>query len=593
VSGVLVVLTLVAALLAGAGAATLALEHRLSTLTAGGVGIATLHYDPLSGRLALGGVHARDAASRELFRADAVEATVNPFRLLIGPLTLERARITAPRLTLPATARLDLAALAAGLGAAPVAAGNLPLRIEDVALAGGRVVVEGAGEGGATLVVRDLGVRLSRLTTATLDQHDVAFAVEMVVYGTTVHVTGQPRGAGYAVHMRAGGLDVAALVRDLGVSALAGLERGEGDIDAELLLTGDRVLASGWVRANDVVLALPVTGRPRLRVATLAAVLDKLDLVSGTGRIARIDLGAPVLSLPATTAAPTLAALAELVRHRPELLIRRVAVTDGALALRGAGGARLERLQMAAHAPERRGDGAWIVSARAMVGADAEMTLEGVVARDLRGLDAVARLDRVALAPWRALAGLPAEWEARVSFDGRLRVAAREGETAITLAGQAVLADVGRAGRDGFRAERVALGIRGLQWPSGDAVVDTVVMTRPAFALPAVLPWPRLLVTTGVSVVDGQLREAGAGRALHDLEVRLAPTAVAGGAHLRLSASTGVGVRLGVDRIVPYDATAPGGLPLGLLIAVLEDAARSTVPAPLVRSPMPATGPSP
>jgi hypothetical protein len=86
-----------------------------------------------------------------------------------------------------------------------------------------------------------------------------------------------------------------------------------------------------------------------------------------------------------------------------------VAVTDGSLALRGASGARLERLQMAAYTPERCGDGAWIVNARAVVGAEAEMTLDGVVARDLRGLDAVARLERVALALWRALAGLPAE----------------------------------------------------------------------------------------------------------------------------------------------------------------------------------------
>jgi hypothetical protein len=43
---------------------------------------------------------------------------------------------------------------------------------------------------------------------------------------------------------------------------------------------------------------------------------------------------------------------------------------------------------------------------------------------------------------------------------------------------------------------------------------------------------------------------------------------------------------------VPYDATAQGGLPLGLLIAILEDAAR-TVPEPRVRSPMPATVLSP
>ena len=99
-------------------------------------------------------------------------------------------------------------------------------------------------------------------------------------------------------------------------------------------------------------------------------------------------------------------------------------------------------------------------------------------------------------------------------------------------------------------------------------------MTRPAFALPAVLPWPQLLVTGAVSVVDGELREPGAGRALHALDVSLAPSNIAGGARLRLSASTEVGDRLGIDRIVPYDATAQGGVPLGLLLGVLEDVAR-------------------
>jgi hypothetical protein len=101
-------------------------------------------------------------------------------------------------------------------------------------------------------------------------------------------------------------------------------------------------------------------------------------------------------------------------------------------------------------------------------------------------------------------------------------------------------------------------------------------MTRPTFALPVALSWPPVLVTGGVSVVDGQLREAAAGT-LRDLEVSLAPTAVSGGAHLRLSASTEVGQRLGVDRIVPYDSPAQGGVPLRLLLGALEDAVR-TVP---------------
>jgi hypothetical protein len=150
-----------------------------------------------------------------------------------------------------------------------------------------------------------------------------------------------------------------------------------------------------------------------------------------------------------------------------------------------------------------------------------------------------------------------------------------EGEAAVTLAGQAVLADVGAGGRSGFRADRIAVGIRRLQWPSAEAVVDSVVMTRPAFALPAATPWPHLLVTGNLSVVDGELRETVNEPALRDLAVSLAPTGSAGAAHLRLSASMVGGRRLGVDRIVPYDEPTEGAVPLRLLLSALEDAARA------------------
>jgi hypothetical protein len=510
VRALLVALTLLAAALTAAGVAALVVERRLATLAPGGVEIAALHYNPFTGRLALQGVRGRDAAGHELFRAEHVIARLNPFRLLLRPLALSEARVTAPRLTLRAEPGFDLAELAAGLGAAPAAATSLPVRIEDLVIAGGRIVVDGGGEGGAPLLVRDIDVRLSRLTTA-VDQRDMAFAVEMAVYGTAVYLTGLPRGAGYAIRVRVRGLDVAGLMRDFPVAALAGLQRGRAEIDAELLLTGGRLLASGYARVADVVMTLSAPGRPRLRAATLAAVVDNFDLTSGAGRITRLDLGAPSLSLPTATAAVTLAGLLTPLQSRPDLLLRRVTVTGGTLALEGAGGVRLERVQLTAHAPERRGDGSWIVSARAAVGADAEVALDGVLTRDLRGLEAEARMQRVALGPWRALMGAAVEWDARVSFHGRLQAAVREGEAAVTLAGQAVLADVGAAGRDGFRADRIALGIRQLQWPAAAAVVDRVVMTQ-----------------------------------------------------------------LGIDRILPYDTPTGSGVPLGGLLAEIEDAARTT-----------------
>jgi hypothetical protein len=578
-------LAVVAALLGAAGTATLVVEHRLSALAPGGLEAAALHYNPFSGQLALSGVRARDAAGRELFHAERVTARVSPVRLLLRPLTLAQARVTAPRLFLKTAAALDLAELAAGLGNVPAAATNLPVRIEDLAVTRGSIVVEGAGEGGAPLVVRDLNVRLGRLTTATVDQHDVAFAVEMAVYGTLVYVTGQPRGPGYALRVRARGLDVAALMRDVPIAMLSGLEQGRGEVELELLLVGGRLLASGHARVTQLVLTLPGSGRSQLRAELLGVAVDHFDLTSGTGRVARVDLVAPALSLPAESAAGTLAALAERFQDRPELLLRRVTVSRGTLALEGAGAVRLEGVQLAAHAPERRGDGAWIVTARARQGPDAEVALDGVLARDLRGLDAVTHMRGVTLSPWGALVGAAADWDARVSFDGRLRLAVREGEAAVTLAGQAVLADVGAAGGHGFRADRIALGIRRLQWPGPDAIVDSVVMTRPAFALPAGTPWPRLFVTGNLSVVDGELRETADGQALRNLAVSLAPTSAAGAAHLRLSASMEGGRRLGVDRIVPYDEPAEGGVPLRLLLAALEDAARSQPEPPVTPPP--------
>ena len=444
---VLLALTLAAVVLGAAGAASLALERRLHALAPGGVTVATLHYNPLSGQLWLGDVRARDAVGRELFRAERVVAAIHPWRLFVPPLSLDRAHLTAPRLVLRAAPTLDVAGLAAGLREAHAVATSLPVRIETLSLTGGSLVVEGAGTARAPLVMQDLDLRLGRLTTAGRGQHDVAFAVAMAVHGAAVHVTGQPRGAGYALRVRARGLDVAGLARDLGVRALAGLQQGRGEVDVELVLGDGRLLASGVARVTDLLLTLPVSGRPRLRAATLAVVLDHVDLASGAGRVTRLDLGGARLALPGATAAPTLAELLEPLRSRPGLHVRRIAVTDGALALGGRGGVRLERLQLTARTPELHGDGTWLVRARAAVGGDAEIALEGVVARDLRELDLLARLQHLAVAPWRTLTGVPAGSRARVSFDGRLRVVVREGSRALTLAGEATLADVAGTGR--------------------------------------------------------------------------------------------------------------------------------------------------
>jgi hypothetical protein len=575
----LAALALLALVLGTAGVTTLLVERRLVALAPGRVEIAALRYNPLSGGLVLDGVQVRDAAGRPMFHAERISARLSPLRLVQRPLTLSQARVRAPGLTLRAASGLDVVDLAAAIGAATIDGARAPVRIEDLSIAGGRLLVEGVGADGAPVRAGNLDVRLSRLTTATAESPDVAFAVEMAAYGAVVHVTGQPRGAGYAIRVRARGLDVAHLARDFPVQALEGLGQGLGDVDAELLLTGGRVLASGHVRVADVTLRLPLPGRPRLRAETLAAVVDAFDLTAGTGRITRLDVGAPSLSLPVSTAGAVLEALVAPLQERPELVVRRVTVTDGTLALSDAPGVTLRGIELSAHSSEFGSNGPWTVSAQASLGSRGAVAIDGVLARDFRGLDATTRLQRVALAPWRALTGLPAGWNGDLSFDGRLQLQTRRGEPMASLTGAAVLANVDVTGTTRFRADRIEFAIRRLQWPEAAPVVDNVVMTRPAFALPAAVPWPPLFVTGDVSVVDGELHEAAGGHALRDLAVDLAPVDPSGAAHLRLSASTDAGHRLGLDRIVTYEAAGVRGVPLPVLQAVLEDVSRTTFEA--------------
>lgn len=587
------VLALAAALLGVAGGGTLLVERRLAALAPGGVTFGTLHYNPFTGSLAVSDVRGRDTAGREIFGAEQVQATANPVSLLGGVLSLGRVRVTVPRLTLRADSGFAAGGgfafgdVTAGLGVAHVLLGSrgalaLPLNVADLVISGGRVTIEGAGEDGAPLVVRDLDLRLSRLTTAAVDTADVAFAVEMAVYGTIVYVTGQPRGGGYVIHVRARGLDAVALARDVPVGALAGLERGQAEIDADLVLAGGRVLASGFVRLTDAALTLPLAGRPRLQAASMAVAADAFDLTTGVGRITRLDLVAPSLALPAARAAAVLGEAVDPLRDGRELVVRRISVSDGTLALEGPAGVRLSRLHLTAQLPERRAESGWVVSARAALGDGAEVSVDGLVARDLRGLDAITRLSRVPLAPWRTLAGSTPGWDARVSFDGRLKLVTREGDTVATATGQAELSDVSgslAAGPGGFRAERIALGIRRLRWPGADAIFDRVVITRPAFGVGALSAWTGSLVTGGFSVVDGDVTGIAPGHALHRVAMDLASDEAGGLARLRFSASTEAGGRLDLDRVVAYGAGDPG-LPLGLLAATLDEATRSAAVPP-------------
>ncbi|HZF05729.1 MAG TPA: hypothetical protein VE932_15455 [Patescibacteria group bacterium] len=384
-----------AALVGGVGALPLLLEARLATLAPGGLAVAGLHYNPFSGRLTLRDVSARDEAGREIFRADVVDATASLGDLLgAAPLTLQRVNVVAPRLVVAPAPALTLIGLgAAGLGAPPVV-------VDGIVVSHGALVLEEPG--GRALVARDLTARLDRL--AALGDGDAAFAVETALYGTDVRITGQPLGRGaYALRFRANGLDAAALLEDFPQAlAAAGVRLAEGraDVDATLVVAGSRVLASGQVRVDRLVARFAEPRSAPLTASALVLAVDRWDLAAGAGRISRLELQRPVLTLDRGTPA-AITALVDWLAG-PDVMLRRLRIVDGTVRLAAA--ERGERpvtlrgltlgLQAAAETGPRAG---FVLTARAGVGPEGRLTIDGALSRNFRRAEGAVRAIGVTL----------------------------------------------------------------------------------------------------------------------------------------------------------------------------------------------------
>jgi hypothetical protein len=366
-----------AALFGAAGALPLMLEARLATLVPGGLAVAGLHYNPLTGRLRLQTVRAHDAVGREIFRADEVDATA-PIADLFGgaPLTLQRVRLVAPRLVVAQAPALTLV----GLGTAGLAVA--PLSMNGIMVSDGNLIVEEPGR--RALVARDLTASVDR--ASGMAEGDAAFAVETALYGTSVRITGQPAGRGaYALRIRASGLDAPALLEDFPQAlAVAGIRLTEGraDVDATLVVSGSRVLASGQVRIERLVARFREPRSAPLMASALIVAVDRWDLAAGTGRISRLELQRPTLTLERGIP-DAITALVDWLA-RPDVVLRRLRIVDGTLRL-AAGvepitlrGLTLG-LQSAAESGPRAG---FVLTARAGVGGAGRLTLDGSLSRD-------------------------------------------------------------------------------------------------------------------------------------------------------------------------------------------------------------------
>jgi hypothetical protein len=384
-----------AALVGGVGALPLLLEARLTSLAPGGLAVAGLHYNPFTGRLILKMVSARDEAGREIFRADEVEATAVLGDLLgAAPLTLQRVQVVAPRLVVAQAPALTLI----GLGATGLA--GPPVVVDGIVVSHGALVVEEPTRGRA-LVARDLTARLDRL--AAFGEGDAAFAVEMALYGTSVRITGQPLGRGaYALRFRADGLDAPALLEDFpDALAAAGvrLVEGRADVDATLVVAGSRVLATGQVRLERLVAYFADARSTPLTAGALVLAVDRWDLAAGAGRISRLELRRPSLTLGLDRGTP--AALTALVDWLagPDVTLRRLRIVDGTVRLvSGERPVTLRGLTLGLQSAAETGPRAgFVLTARAGVGSEGRLTLDGALSRNLRRAEGAVRAIGVTL----------------------------------------------------------------------------------------------------------------------------------------------------------------------------------------------------
>ena len=387
----LAALALAAALFGGAGAATWLVEQRLAALTPGGVTFDALSYNPLTGQLVVRHVSGRDASGREVFRADEVRATAPVADLLTGVVTLQRAQVASPRLVVHAAPVMRLIGLG---GAASRAA---PIAVNGLVVTHGALVIEDAGRD-EPLIIRDLAVSADRMAAFG---GDGAFAVEMALYGTNVRVTGQRAlGApGYAVHVRANGLDAVAALRDfprLTAGTGVTLTGGRADIDATLLFAEQGVLVSGQARLERVLARFADRGLSPFSAAAIILGVDRWDVAAGAGRISRLELRAPRLSVSLRRGVPPmLASLLEMFGD-DGLVLRRVRIVDGMLTLDvPEGPVTLRGLNVALQARESLSGAGFVLTGRAGLGIDGHLSVQGALSRDFRHADGALRAGRI------------------------------------------------------------------------------------------------------------------------------------------------------------------------------------------------------
>jgi hypothetical protein len=216
-----------------------------------------------------------------------------------------------------------------------------------------------------------------------------------------VRLTGQRAlGApGYAVHVRASGLDAVAALRDfplLTADTGVTLTGGRADVDATLLFAEQGLLVSGQARLERVLARFADRGLSPFSAAAIILGVDRWDVAAGAGRISRLELRAPRLSVSLRRGPPPMLASLLDVFGDDGIVLRRVRVIDGTLTLDvPEGPLTLRGLDIALQSRESLSGAGFVLTGRAGMGPEGRLSIQGALSRDLRHAEGALRAGNI------------------------------------------------------------------------------------------------------------------------------------------------------------------------------------------------------
>jgi hypothetical protein len=167
------------------------------------------------------------------------------------------------------------------------------------------------------------------------------------------------------------------------------------------------------VRLDRVLARFADRGLSPFSAAAIILAVDRWDVGAGAGRISRLELRAPRLSVNLRRRVPTFLTSLLDVFADDGVVLRRIRVVDGNLTLDVAEGpVTLRRLNLGLQARERLAGAGFVLTGRAGVGTDGRVAVEGALSRDLRQAEGALRADGVTAgtcAITEATVRLPAE----------------------------------------------------------------------------------------------------------------------------------------------------------------------------------------